>query len=65
VSKRHQSNRRKAYGRRQHEVLERRQRDDAPAMLELALDDRPSEGAADGFAFLESRRLRLHYAMGD
>ncbi len=39
MSKRHQSNRRKNYGRRQHEVSERRQRDQQPAEMELGLDD--------------------------
>ena len=65
MSKRHQSNRRKTYGRRQHEVLERRQRDVSSETLELAFDDRTPEHAADGFTFLETRRPRLSYAMGD
>ena len=39
MSKRHQSNRRKAYGRRQHELYERRQRDDLPESADLGMDD--------------------------
>jgi hypothetical protein len=65
VSKRHQSNRRKAYGRRQHELTERRQRDQQPESLDLALDDLAPNGLADRFAFLDPRTPRLRYAMGD
>ena len=39
MSKRHQNNRRKTYGRRQHELHERRQRDHVPAEAEAGLDD--------------------------
>lgn len=65
MSKRHQSNRRKAYGRRRHEVAERRQRDHQPDSLELGLDDRAPGGMADRFAFFDPRTPRLHYALGD
>jgi hypothetical protein len=65
VSKRHQSNRRKSYGRRQHELYERRQRDPQPDGLELGLDDLASPGVADRFSFLDPRTPRLYYAQGD
>jgi hypothetical protein len=65
VSKRHQSNRRKSYGRRQHEVAERRQRDPQPDPLEIGLDDVAPGGFADRLAFLDPRTPRLRYAMGD
>lgn len=65
MSKRHQSNRRKAYGRRQHEVLERRQRGQEPEATGLALDDLAPRGTAERFAFLDPRTPRLLYAMGD
>jgi hypothetical protein len=65
VSKRHQSNRRKAYGRRQHELHERRQREYQPEPLDGALDDAVLDGIADRFSFLDPRTPRLHYAIGD
>lgn len=65
MSKRHQSNRRKAYGRRQHEVAERRQRDVQPETIDHALDGFELEGMADGLAFLGHRTTRLQFALGD
>jgi len=65
VSKRHQNNRRKTYGRRQHEVHERRQRDDQPDDLGMKLADMASLGLADRFALLDRRAAGLHYAQGD
>ena len=65
MSKRHQSNRRKTYGRRQHELHERRQRDHVPADFEAEFDDLGPTGIADRFAFLDPRTPRLHYALGD
>lgn len=65
MSKRHQSNRRKSYGRRQHELFERRQRDPEPEARDLALDDLVPGGIADRFAFLDPRPSRLRYALGD
>ena len=64
MSKRHQSNRRKAYGRRQHEVQERRQRDHLPE-TDLALDDLAPGGMIDRFSFLDPRTPRLRFALGD
>jgi hypothetical protein len=65
VSKRHQSNRRKTYGRRQHELHERRQRDHQPDTIDLGLDDVGPSAMADRFAFLDPRTPRLRYAIGD
>ena len=65
MSKRHQHNRRKAYGRRQHELYERRQREHVPAPDEAGFDDLGPAGIADRLAFLDPRTPRLHYALGD
>jgi hypothetical protein len=64
VSKRHQSNRRKAYGRRQHEVHERRQRDVSPESMDLGMDETTLDGG-DRYSFLDPRAARLQYAMGE
>jgi hypothetical protein len=65
VSKRNQNNRRKSYGRRQHELHERRQRDHVPAVDEAGFDDLGPVGIVDRLAFLDPRTPRLHYALGD
>ncbi len=65
MSKRNQNNRRKSYGRRQHELHERRQRDDAPVEYAADTDDLGAAGIADRLAFLDPRTPRLHYALGD
>jgi hypothetical protein len=66
VSKRHQANRRKNYGRRQHEVRERRTRDLAPDDGEPGLDDLgPTAAMPDRLAFLDPRTPRLRFALGD
>jgi hypothetical protein len=65
VSKRHQSNRRKSYGRRQHELHERHQPEPQPERAELGLDDLAPGGTVDRFAFLDPRTPRLRYALGD
>jgi len=63
VSKRHQSNRRKTYGRRQHELHERRQREYQPESMDM--DDPALDGVADRFSFLDPRTPRLPYAIGE
>ena len=64
MSKRHQSSRRKAYGRRQHELRERTERARLPER-ELAWDEGTDVPPADPFAFLDPRAPRLRFALGD
>jgi hypothetical protein len=65
VSKRHQASRRKTYGRRQHEVRERRHRD--LAVLDLATHEDYSASTAmpDRISFFDPRTPRLRFAIGD
>jgi hypothetical protein len=65
VSKRHQSSRRTTYGRRQHEVYQRVQRDRSPESFDAALDDVLPGSLVDRFALMDPRTLRLRYATGD
>jgi hypothetical protein len=65
VSKRHQSHRRKTYGRRQHELRERHERVRLPEHAEFSRDDQVDAASADPFAFLDPRTARLHFAVGD
>ena len=66
VSKRHQSSRRRSYGRRQHELHERdTSRRHNPLAAELDLDgwDQPAQG--DPLAFMDPRAPRLRFAVGE
>ncbi|HEY4189247.1 MAG TPA: hypothetical protein VGM28_02410 [Candidatus Limnocylindrales bacterium] len=66
MSKRHQSNRRKSYGRRQHELHERVQRDQDTDGVDPAMADDFGLGATtDRFGFMDTRTTRLRYALGD
>ena len=65
MSKRHQASRRKAYGRRQHEVRERHERGHQHDGAEFELDDWGSAAPADPFAFLDPRAPRFRFAAGD
>ena len=65
MSKRHQSNRRKAYGRRQHELHERRQREYQPESMDLAMDATELDTVGDRLSFLDPRTPRLQYAIGE
>ena len=65
MSKRHQNNRRKSYGRRQHEVAERHQHDVGTDRVELDRDDLVPASIADRLGFLDPRALRLGFALGD
>jgi len=62
VSKRHQNSRRKAYGRRQHELHERRDRQRHPEP-EVELDDLGPLGMPDRFSFLDPRTPRLRFVL--
>jgi hypothetical protein len=66
VSKRHQSSRRRTYGRRQHEVHERQSvRRNNPAEDELDLDGFAVSSQADPLAFLDPRAPRLRFVLGE
>ena len=66
MSKRHQSNRRRTYGRRQHELHERQSiRRHNPAEDELDGDGFGISSQADPLAFLDPRAPRLRFALGD
>ncbi len=65
MSKRHQHNRRKSYGRRQHELYERRQRDLVPATDDALFDDLAPAGIVERMTLIHPRSPRLHYALGD
>jgi hypothetical protein len=65
VSKRHQSSRRRSYGRRQHELHEREVRRHMPISEELELDGFGGSAQADPLAFLDPRSPRLRFALGD
>jgi hypothetical protein len=66
VSKRHQSSRRRAYGKRQHELHERQSsRRHQPTDDELELDGYGVSSQADPLAFLDPRAPRLRWAIGD
>lgn len=65
MSKRHQSSRRKTYGRRQHEVRERHDRGQHAESFELDLGDWGSSAQNDPLAFLDPRAPRIRFALGD
>jgi hypothetical protein len=65
VSKRHQSSRRRSYGRRQHELHEREVRRHMPVSEELELDGFGGSAQADPLAFLDPRTPRLRFVLGD
>ncbi|MBI3749209.1 MAG: hypothetical protein HY262_10255 [Chloroflexi bacterium] len=63
MSKRHQSSRRKTYGRRQHEVRERQDRGQHLEGFDFELTDWSAAAPADPFAFLDPRNPRVRYAL--
>jgi hypothetical protein len=66
VSKRHQSSRRRSYGRRQHELHERESaRRHQPAVDDVELEGYGISGQADPFAFLDPRAPRLRFVLGE
>ena len=66
MSKRHQSSRRKTYGRRQHELRERRDRNDRYVDdVDLDLDEARVPVMVDRFAFIDPRASRFGFALGD
>ena len=65
MSKRHQSSRRRSYGRRQHEVYEREARRLMPESPEAAADDFGPASTSDPFAFMDPRAPRLRFMLGE
>jgi len=67
VSKRHQSSRRKAYGRRQHEVRERLERRPLPERTELLGESYEASAGFDEYGLfgLGVGHRRLGFALGD
>jgi hypothetical protein len=65
MSKRHQSSRRRSYGRRQHEVHERDSRRHAPLSEAYDLETWDETPQPDPLAFLDPRSPRLRYALGE
>jgi hypothetical protein len=65
MSKRHHSSRRKAYGRRQHEVRERHDRGQHVDASALDLEQWGSGAPADPLSFLDPRAPRFRFAPGD
>lgn len=66
MSKRHQSSRRKTYGRRQHEVRERHDRThhhDTSGGFDL--DEWGAAGPSDPLTFLDPRAPRYRFVLGD
>jgi len=65
LSKRHQSSRRRAYGRRQHELRERTER--IQPTDEAEFGGQTAEVDSDGFSFmdLDLSGRRLSFAVGD
>ncbi|HXU84461.1 MAG TPA: hypothetical protein VN773_01535 [Verrucomicrobiae bacterium] len=66
MSKRHQSSRRRSYGRRQHEIHEREgNHRHSPTMEDSELDAFGVSSQVDPFAFLDPRRPRIRFAIGE
>jgi hypothetical protein len=65
MSKRHHSSRRRAYGRRQHELHERFDRRRSVESADIRHDDPDGVGPIDAFSFLDPRTPRLRFAVGD
>ena len=65
MSKRHQSSRRRTYGRRQHELHEREARRHMPVADDVDLDGMGGSAQPDPFAFLDPRAPRLRFAIGE
>ena len=65
MSKRHQTNRRRSYGRRQHELHERAVRRHFPEPPDLATADAGATSSNDPLAFMDPRTPRLRFALGE
>jgi hypothetical protein len=65
MSKRHNASRRRAYGRRRHELRERQEREGRSPSQQFDLETWGSASHADPLAFLDPRGQRVRYAMGE
>ena len=65
MSKRHHTSRRKAYGRRQHEVRERHDRAQHAEGSAYEREDWGSGAPSDPLSFLDPRSPRFRFAIGD
>jgi hypothetical protein len=65
VSKRHNTSRRRTYGRRLHEVHERHDRRPERDRSELDLGSGHDDSQMDPIAFLDSRTARTRYGFAD
>ena len=66
MSKRHQSSRRKAYGRRQHEIHERSVRRPETELLDIRIEPFGAAGAEAFDQFeAETRGARFRFAIAD
>jgi hypothetical protein len=65
VSKRHQANRRRSYGRRQHEIHERQDRRTGHVRHELDWSDPFDAPRPDPLAFMDPRGPRLRFDFAD
>ena len=65
MGKRHQSHRRRSYGRRQHELHEREVRRHYPEQPDTGGDDNGVTSSSDPLAFMDPRAPRLRFLMGE
>ena len=65
MSKRHQSSRRKTYGRRQHEVRERHDRGHQAEGFEFELGAWGSAMQGDPLGFMDPRTPSIRFALAD
>jgi hypothetical protein len=65
VSKRHQSSRRRTYGRRQHELRERHDRREDRGRPEMNWAESADATQSDPLAFLDPRAPRLRFDFAD
>ena len=65
MSKRHQSSRRRSYGRRQHELHEREAQQRNGSVIEDGDLDGYGDSRNESVAFPDPRGARLRFAIGD
>ncbi len=65
MSKRHTSNRRRSYGRRQHELHERVERRRDHGRIEFEWSDLTESPQADPLSFFDPRAPRMRFGFSD